>query len=86
MAQTNPMPEQVPFGVLAGHWTISVKLGDDGTIRASLGRLDMESRKMRWTPLGARYTNGVPSTLDLREYKRLVDDLVVAACARLRLV
>jgi len=76
---TNPRPPQVEFCELAGQWTISIKLGVDGVLRASIGRLDMDTRKVRWTPVGEHRPQSVPARSSLYAFIEATELAVLAA-------
>ena len=83
--RTNPRPPHTDFPQLAGSWSLTLVVDLDGKVKASIGKLDLDSRKMRWTEVGSRDLGSVGPVPPQATLSAIGDEVMLAAAAALRL-
>lgn len=82
---TNPRPPQTDFAELVGTWTLTMSVDVHGKVRASLGRLDLSTRRMRWTTVGERQCGSESAPVPPAALATAADIVMLDAAAQLRL-
>lgn len=83
---TNPRPPQVPFQSLAGYWCVSVRLHTDGSVWASVGKMNLENRRLRWVGLVPREWWGDPHAAGVQALFEAATEVALAQGEGLRLL
>ena len=82
---THARPPHVPFEDLAGSWTLTMVVDVTGKVRASIGRLDLVTRKMRWSIVGERQVGSDNAPVPLTAVVTAAEIVMADAAAALKL-
>ena len=82
---THARPPHVPFEELAGSWTLTMVVDVTGKVRASIGRLDLVTRKMRWSVVGERQVGSDTAPVPLTAVVVAAEIVMADAAAALKM-